>query len=90
MGLIPVLGRSPEGGKWQPTPVFLPEKACGQRSLAGYSPWDRKEWNMTEQVTDTSKEKGLFVFRRPTPSGFHGRVFKGYIWDEGFNSWTFF
>ena len=67
MGLIPVLGRSPEGGKWQPTPVFLPEKACGQRSLAGYSPWDRKEWNMTEQVTDTSKEKGLFVFRRPNP-----------------------
>ena len=24
--------------KMQPTPVFLPEKPCGQRSLAGYSP----------------------------------------------------
>ena len=24
--------------KWQPTPVFLPEKSHGQRSLAGYSP----------------------------------------------------
>ena len=24
--------------KWQPTPVFLPEEAHGQRSLAGYSP----------------------------------------------------
>ena len=23
--------------KWQPTPVFLPEKSLGQRSLAGYS-----------------------------------------------------
>ena len=23
--------------KWQPTPVFLPRKSCGQRSLAGYS-----------------------------------------------------
>ena len=25
--------------KWQPTPVFLPRKSHGQRSLAGYSPW---------------------------------------------------
>ena len=28
--------------KWQPTPVFLPEKSHGQRSLVGYSPWGRK------------------------------------------------
>ena len=26
VGLIPVSGRSPGGGKWQPTPVFLAEK----------------------------------------------------------------
>ena len=25
--------------KWQPSPVVLPEKSHGQRSLAGYSPW---------------------------------------------------
>ena len=25
--------------KMQPTPVFLPGKSHGQRSLAGYSPW---------------------------------------------------
>ena len=25
--------------KWQPTPIFLPGKSHGQRSLAGYSPW---------------------------------------------------
>ena len=24
---------------WQPTPVFLPGKSHGQRSLADYSPW---------------------------------------------------
>ena len=29
--------------KWQPTPVFLPGKSHGQRSLVGYSPWGRKE-----------------------------------------------
>jgi len=30
--------------KWQPTPVFLPGKSHGQRSLASYSPWGNKEW----------------------------------------------
>ena len=28
--------------KWQPTLVFLPGESHGQRSLAGYSPWDHK------------------------------------------------
>ena len=32
---------NPEKGT-QPTPVFLPEKSNGQRSLAGYSPWGRR------------------------------------------------
>ena len=31
----------------QPTPVFLPEKSHRQRSLAGYSPWGRKELDTT-------------------------------------------
>ena len=31
----------------QPTPVFLPGESHGQRSLAGYSPWGRKESYMT-------------------------------------------
>ena len=26
----------------QPTPMFLPGESLGQRSLAGYSPWDSK------------------------------------------------
>ena len=30
------------------TPVFLPGKTRGQRSLEGYDPWDRKELDMTE------------------------------------------
>ena len=29
--------------KLQPTPVFLPGKSHGQRSLAGNGPWGRKE-----------------------------------------------
>ena len=30
-------------GEWQPTPKFLPGEFCGQKSLAGYSQWGRKE-----------------------------------------------
>ena len=29
------------------TPVFLPGKSHGERSLVGYSPWGRKELDMT-------------------------------------------
>ena len=43
MGSIPGSGRSPGGGKWQPIPVFLPEKSHGWRSLVGCSPWGREE-----------------------------------------------
>ena len=31
-----------------PTPVLLPGKSHGWRSLVGYSPWGRKESDMTE------------------------------------------
>ena len=37
--------------KWQPTPVFLLGKSHGQRSLEGYSPWDRKESDTTEGLS---------------------------------------
>jgi len=46
-GLIPRWGRSP-GREWLPTPVFLPGKFHGQRSLVGYSPWGYKVSDMTE------------------------------------------
>ena len=41
------------GQTWQPTPVSLPGETCGQRSLAGYSPWGHKESDMTEWLTHT-------------------------------------
>ena len=55
--------------KQQPTPVFLPREAHGQRSLAGYSLWGHKELDMTEQlstyphmetVTDSCQVSSLF------------------------------
>ena len=36
--------------EWLPTPVFLPRELHEQRSLTGYSPWGRKELDMTESV----------------------------------------
>ena len=34
--------------EWQPTPLFLPGESQGLRSLVGYSPWGRKESDMTD------------------------------------------
>ena len=34
--------------QWQPTPVLLPGKSHGQRSLVGCSPWGREESDTTE------------------------------------------
>ena len=39
LGLIPGLGIFPWRREWLPTPVFLPGKFHGQRSLPSYSPW---------------------------------------------------
>ena len=36
--------------QWHPTPVLLPGKSHGQRSLVGCSPWGRSEWDTTEQL----------------------------------------
>ena len=44
-GFNPWSRKIPWRRTWQPTPVFLPGKSHGQRSLAGYSPWTRKEWD---------------------------------------------
>ena len=49
-GSIPRSGRFPWRRKWQSTPVLLPGKSHGQRSLVGYSPWGRKELERTERL----------------------------------------
>ena len=47
-GFDPWVGKIPWRRAWQATPVFLPGKSHGQRSLTGYSPEGSKELNMTE------------------------------------------
>ena len=36
--------------QWHPTPVLLPGKSHGQRSLVGCSPWGHKESDTTERL----------------------------------------
>ena len=38
----PWVEKMPWKRKWQPTPVSLPGKSHGQKSLVGYSPWGHK------------------------------------------------
>ena len=49
--------------KWQPTPVFLPGKSHGQRSLVGYSPWGRKELDTTEQLHTHTHDDELYNWK---------------------------
>ena len=71
-GFKPWVRKIPWRRKWQSTPVFLPGKCHRERSLAGYSPWRRKEsdtteatkqapkmWDIRRQVKDASEVAGL-------------------------------
>ena len=51
-GFNPWVGKIPWKRKWQPTPIFLPGKSHGQRSLVGHSPWGHKESDTTEQLNN--------------------------------------
>ena len=47
----PWVPKTPGSRKWQPTPVFLPGKFYGQKSLAGYCPWSHRGSDTTEQLS---------------------------------------
>ena len=52
-------GFGPWSRKWHPTPVFLPGKFHGQRSLVGSCPWGRKESDTTEQLRKALSSKRI-------------------------------
>ena len=47
------MGKIPWRSKWQPTPVFLPVKIRGTRSLVCYSPWGHKELDIDGETVET-------------------------------------
>ena len=61
-GSIPGSGRSPRDGNGNLLQYSCLENTCGQRSLAGYSPWGLKESDMTEWLNNTNSN-----YRRRLP-----------------------
>ena len=56
LGSIPGLRRFPEEGHGNPLQCSCLENPHGQGSLVGYSPWGRKESNVTERLSTRDKE----------------------------------
>ena len=87
VGLIPGLGRSPGEGNGHPLQYSCLENSHGQRSLAGYSPWGRKESGRTKHtrtVRNAHFRSGPCVLRslilslpaEPAPGGTGGPEFE--------------
>ena len=63
-GFDPWVGKIPRRRQWQSTPVFLPGKSHGWRSLAGCNPWGHKELDTTEQFSQFSRVGIHISFRK--------------------------
>ena len=64
-GFGPWVGKIPWSRKWQPTPVFLPEKFHGQEEPGGlYSPWGRSESDTTERLITHSPLKYKLAYSK--------------------------
>ena len=48
--------------EWLPTPVLLPGEVYGHKGQAGYSPWNCKQLDMTEQLTFTHAKGYLHLY----------------------------
>ena len=65
MRFDPWVGKIPWRRKRQPTPVFLPGESHGQRSLAGYSPWGRRELDTTERRSPGQERRFCLATQGP-------------------------
>ena len=68
----PWVRKIPWKRKWQPTPVLLPERPHGWRSLVGYSPWGRKELDMAERLHFHFSQKQAYRLSPSPPTGLSG------------------
>ena len=66
MGVLSLSQKIPRIRTWQPTPVFLPGKSHGHKSLAGSSPWGRKVSDTTEH---TQQNNSRYTFSKPKQKG---------------------
>ena len=68
-GFDPWVGKVPWRRAWQPTPVFLPRKSNGQRSLAGCSPLGRRirhNWATKQQQSLAMYNNTFLSCRSPS------------------------
>ena len=79
LGSIPGLGRSPGGGHGSPL-QFLAWRIHGQRTLAGDSPWGRKESDTTEWL---STAQYIHIWRPEVPDSWDSSCLL--IWQEIFS-----
>ena len=87
-GFDPWVGKIPWRRAWQPTLVFLPGEAHGQRSLAGYSPWglQKSRTRLSTPTSDVGSCAGVNQARNTTFSELStGQLFANEIWRHG--SW---
>ena len=92
-GFNPWVGKIPWEREWLSTPVFWSAESHGQRSLVGYSPWDVKESDKTEQLTHTQlwevSYEGLMPKVQLTTCNQKGTGIKILFSKEEIKSWTF-
>ena len=51
------VGKIPWRRKWKPTPAVLSAEGRAQRSLVGYSPWGRRETQLSNRTKKSKKRK---------------------------------
>ena len=90
LGSVPLLGRSPGGGHDNPLQYSCLENPRGQRRLAGYSPWGRKELDTTKHSTaqknsESQMRKQVKCYRQYSKIIFHYYLKTYMMWEFLFN-----
>ena len=83
-GFDPWVGKIPWRRAWQPTPVLLPRESDGQRSLAGYSPQDRKRvghgWSYLASTSHTCGTAAVQLTKTAAAAGSRMDCQTRHIW----------
>ena len=73
LGSIPRSGRSPGEGKWQPTPVLLPGKSHGWRSLVDFRRVTKSLTRLHFHFHVAAKDVGLY-YVKGGGNGYHETI----------------
>ena len=88
-GFDPWAGKIPWRKAWQHTPVFLIGESHGQRSLAGYSPSDHTELDMTQATQHVFYLENIQSYTTAFQHFWHYNRFWYFSHNEGLDGATF-